>query len=156
MREVAPSVPVFEVKRLRERIEATIAEERVLARLLTAFTLLAVALATVGLYAVVAFAVAERTREFGIRIALGARPEQILRAVVHRGALLGGAGLVAGVAGAVALSRLVAGELYGVQPLEPSIYLLAAALLFVLVLLASLLPARQATRVDPMTALRAE
>lgn len=154
--EVAPSVPLFDVMRIRERIDRTTAEQRLLARLLGAFSLLAVLLATVGLYSVVAFSVAERTKELGIRVALGARSEQVLAMVLRRGALLGAGGVVVGLAGAVALSRLVSSQLFGVSALQPSIYILSAALLLALVLIASLIPARQATRVDPVSALRAE
>ncbi|HET7564583.1 MAG TPA: ABC transporter permease [Gemmatimonadaceae bacterium] len=154
--DVAPSIPLYDIKSLRQRIDATVSEQRLLARLLSAFTLLAVALAVVGLYAVIAFSVAERTRELGIRIALGARSEQIVRMVVRRGAWLGAIGIAIGIGGAVVLSRVVASQLFGVSALDPVVYLLAAALLFALVLLASIIPARHATRVDPVIALRAE
>jgi predicted permease len=154
--EVAPSVPIFDSMRLRQRVDNSMSEERLLARLLTAFTLLAVLLAIVGLYAVIAFAVAERTRELGIRIALGARSAQILTMIVRRGALLGGIGVVAGLAGAAGLSRLVESQLFGMSALEPGVYALAAALLLALVVVASIIPARHATRVDPVTALRSE
>jgi predicted permease len=156
MATLAPSVPVFDVAGLRQKIEHSLSEERLLAKMLTVFAVLAVVLAAVGLYAVIAFSVAERTRELGIRIALGARPEQILGMVVRGGVLLGSIGVVAGVAAAVALSRLIENRLYGLTPLEPGIYLAAAMPLFGLVVIASLLPARAATRVDPMVALRAE
>ncbi|HEX5436654.1 MAG TPA: FtsX-like permease family protein [Gemmatimonadaceae bacterium] len=153
---VAPSAPLYDIQSLRQRIDATVSEQHLLARLLTAFTLLAVMLAVVGLYAGIAFSVAERTREIGVRIALGARAEQIITMVVRRGAVLGGIGIVVGLGGAAVLSRVVTSQLFGVSALDPAIYLLAAALLFVLVLLASVIPARHATHVDPVIALRAE
>lgn len=154
--EVAPSTPLFDVMRLRQRIDQTMTEQRLLARLLSAFGLLAVLLATVGLYSVIAFSVTERTKELGIRIALGARSEQILTMVVRRGALLGVGGVAMGVAGALMLSRLVTSQLFGVSALEPSIYIFSAVLLLGLVFIASLIPARQATRLDPVSALRVE
>lgn len=154
--EVAPAVPLFDAMRLRQRVDETISEQRLLARLLGGFSLLAVVLATVGLYSVIAFSVAERTKELGIRVALGARSEQILAMVVRRGALLGVCGVAFGLAGALALSRLVSSQLFGVSSAEPIIYSASALLLFALVLIASLIPARQATRLDPVSALRTE
>jgi ABC-type antimicrobial peptide transport system permease subunit len=154
--EIAPSVPLFDAMRLRQRVDQTMSEQRLLARLLGGFSLLAVVLATVGLYSVIASSVAERTKELGIRVALGARSEQILGMVVRRGALLGVCGVAFGVAGALALSRLVSSHLFGVSSAEPIIYSLSAVLLFALVLIASFIPARQATRLDPVSALRTE
>lgn len=154
--ESAPSVPLFDAMRLRQRVDQTMSEQRLLAQLLGSFSLLAVVLATVGLYSVIAFSVAERTKELGIRMALGARSEQILAMVVRRGALLGACGVAFGIAGALALSRLVSSQLFGVSSAEPLIYSLSAVLLFALVLIASLIPARQATRLDPVAALRTE
>ena len=154
--EVAPSVPIFDAMRLRQRVDQTMSEQRLLARLLGGFSLLAVVLATVGLYSVIAFSVAERTRELGIRMALGARSEQILAMIVRRGAMLGVCGVAFGLAGALALSRLVSSQLFGVSSAEPVIYSISALLLLALVLIASLIPARQATRLDPVSALRTE
>ncbi len=154
--EAAPSVPIFDAMRLRQRVDQTMSEQRLLARLLGSFSLLAVVLATVGLYSVIASSVAERTKELGIRVALGARSEQILAMIVRRGALLGICGVAFGIAGALALSRLVSSQLFGMRGAEPLVYVASAALLFVLVLIASLIPARQATRLDPVSALRTE
>jgi predicted permease len=153
---LAPSVPAFDAARLSDRIDRFLSQERLLAEVLTVFTLLAVILAGVGLYSVVVFAVAERTKELGIRIAIGARPGQIVGMVLTQGAWLGGLGVAGGLAIAVGLSRLVANRLYGITPVEPAVYVAAATFLFLVVLAASLLPARTATRVDPMVALRAE
>lgn len=153
---LAPAVPVFDAAGLNDKIARFLSEERLLAQVLTAFTLLGVILAGIGLYGVVAFSVAERTRELGIRMAIGARPGQILGMVLTRAAGLGGIGIAGGVAAAIGLSRLVANRLYGISPLEPVIYVAAATLLLLVVLVASVRPARAATRVDPMIALRAE
>jgi putative ABC transport system permease protein len=153
---VAPSVPLFDVERLSDKIHRSVAEQRLLAKILSAFTLLAVALAGAGLYAVVAFSVAERTREVGIRIALGARAGQVVGLVVRRGMTLGAVGLVLGIAGAMGLGRIVASQFYGVAPLDAASYLIATTILFALVLVASALPARRATQVEPIDVLRHE
>ena len=153
---LAPAVPVSDVRSLEERIDSTIAEQRLLARVLTLLTILAVILSGVGLYGLVAFSVAERTKEFGIRIALGAQVREILDLVVRQGAWLAGIGVALGLFGAIGLSRLISSRLFGVTPLEPYIYLLATALLVLVALAASIIPARAATRVDPMVALRSE
>ncbi len=153
---VAPSVPVFDVERLTDKVTRSVSEPRLLAKAALSFTLLAVVLAGVGLYVVMAFAVAERTREMGIRIAMGAQAGQIVAMVVGKALRLGSVALAAGLAGALGLSRLVASRLYGVSALDPAAYGLAAAVLLVLVLIASAVPARRATKADPIAALRAE
>jgi ABC-type antimicrobial peptide transport system permease subunit len=154
--QVAPGIPLSEVSSLSERIEGTIAEQRLFAQTITMLTLLAVGLAGVGLYGLVGFAVAERTREFGIRIALGAQHQQVLNMVIHEGAFLAVFGVGLGLVGAVVLSRLIASRLYGVTPLEPFVYIMSISLLVLITLLASFVPARAATKVDPMVALRSE
>lgn len=156
MGSLAPTVPVSDVERLSTKIDRLLAQERLLARVLTGFATLAVLLAAVGLYAVVSFSVAQRTRELGIRIALGAGARQIFAMVLGQGAQVGTVGVLLGLGGAAGLSRVIASRLYGLTPLEPGIYVVATALLFALVLVASVVPAHRATRVDPMVALRAE
>jgi len=153
---LAPAVPVRAVHSLEEQIDGTIAEERLFARVLTLLTVLAVILAGVGLYGLVAFSVAERTKEFGIRIALGAQAREILDLVVRHGAVVTGLGVAFGLAGAVGLSRVIASRLFGVTPLEPYIYILATALLVLVALAASVIPAFAATKADPLAALRSE
>ena len=153
---VAPSVPAFNGERMSDKIARSVSEQRLLARTLSAFTLLAVMLAGIGLYAMVAFSVAERTREMGIRMALGARAGKVVAMVVGRTLKLGIGSLALGIAGAVGLSRVVASQLYGVSPLDVVSYGLAVSVLFVVVLVASAVPARRATEVDPVVALRAE
>jgi len=154
--EVDPRLPAYGVTSMPDLIRRTLADRILLARMLGLLAFLAVALAAVGLYGLVAYGVAAHTREFGIRIALGAEARSILGLVVREAALLGGIGVAVGSAGAAALSRLIANRLYGVSPLDPATYLLAAGVLFAVCLVAALLPARAATRVDPMVALRAE
>jgi len=153
---LVPGIPVTESASLREKIDQSIAEERLFAKTITLLTIVAVGLAGIGLYALVGFAVAERTREFGIRVALGAQVEQILDLVVREGVLLATVGVTVGAVGAAFLSRLIASRLFGVTALEPYVYIGATALLVLVVLVASLVPARAATRVDPMIALRSE
>ncbi len=153
---LAPSVPVYDVEPMSDKVRRSISEQELLARVLSAFTLLAVALAGIGVYAVVAFSVAQRTKEIGIRIALGAEPRQILGMVLRQGTRLGSIGLLFGLAGATMLSRVIASRLYGIAPLEPAVYSIAAAWMLAIVLVASGIPARRATRADPMVALRAE
>ncbi len=131
--------------------------ERVVAGLLSVLGMLALVLAAVGLYSVLAYAVSERTHEFGIRMALGAPRRAVLGLVLREGLVLALPGLVAGVAAAIAGARLVSSKLN--LPLglaEPSVFAWAALVLIVVTLLASYVPAHRATKVDPMTALRAE
>jgi len=123
---------------------------------MTSFGLLALALAMIGVYGVLAYSVSQRTREIGVRIALGAWPGDILRLVIARGMTLAAIGMGLGLAGALALSRLLRGQLYEVSPTDPWIYAGTAALLTVVVAAASWLPARRASRVDPIVALRCE
>ena len=124
--------------------------------LLATFALLAVSLATVGIYSVVAYLVGQRTAEIGIRIALGAKTRDVLRLVSWQGLRPVGAGLAAGLAGVAALGRLFASQLYGISPLDPATLAAATLVLAAVAIVASLGPARRATKVDPIVALRAE
>jgi putative ABC transport system permease protein len=124
--------------------------------LLGSFAVLAITLAMVGLYGLVSFSVAQRTQEIGIRMALGAEPRDVLRMVVKQGMALTAAGLAAGVAGALALTRFLSGLLYGVKPTDPVAFVEVSLILAAVALLASYIPARRATKVDPLVALRYE
>jgi ABC-type antimicrobial peptide transport system permease subunit len=124
--------------------------------LLAAFGAVALALAIVGVYGVVSYLVTQRTREIGIRVALGAKRAQVIRLVLMGAMRPVIAGLVAGAAGAVFASRLLGTLLYDVKPGDPSVVALIAALLAVAAIVASLVPGARATRVDPVTVLRAE
>ena len=120
----------------------------------TVFGLLALVLATIGVYGVVSYSVAQRTREIGVRMALGARPPVILRLVVGQGMRLGWVGLGVGLVLSVATLGVVSSVLYGVGPRDPLVLGAVVAILMVVVVIASLVPARRAMRIDPMTSLR--
>ncbi len=136
--------------------ERGISQERLIASLLTGFGAVALALAAMGIYGVVAFSVAQRTREIGIRMALGARAAKIAATVLRKVVALALAGIAAGLIGGLALSRLVAGMLYGVAPADPGSFAAAAITLFVAAAVAGYFPARRATKINPVEALRCE
>ncbi len=150
------NLPVFEVLTMEERLSDSVAQPRFRTALLGAFAALALVMAVVGLYAVMAFAVAQRTHELGIRAALGAQRRDIIRLVLRQGVKLAGAGVVIGLAGALALTRVLTGLLYEVRPTDPLTFLAVPALLVSVALVACWVPARRATKVDPMEALRYE
>ena len=154
--EVSPTVPVFDFQTMNERFAASIWSRRLTAMLLEAFGFLAATLAMVGLYGVISYAVAQRTREMGIRLALGASPRDLFGQVLRQGLFLAGAGIVIGLASSLAVTRLMRSLLYETSPLDPVSFILVAALSLAIGLLACWLPARRATKVDPMTALRCE
>lgn len=133
-----------------------IAQRRFSMALLATFAALALVLGLVGVYGVTSYLVAQRTREVGLRIALGARPRQLVAMVVGQGMVVAGIGLALGLAGAVALARLMAGLLYEVSPLDVATLATVVVLLAVATLVANWLPARRAARVEPLVALRAE
>ena len=132
------------------------ATRRVTLWLVAVFGLTALLLAVVGIYGVVSYSVAQRAREMGIRMALGATPSSLIGLVMRHGGWMAAAGIVAGVGGAVFAARFAEKLLYGVRASDPLTYLSVAALLAVVALAATLLPARRATRVDPAVTLRAE
>jgi putative ABC transport system permease protein len=137
-------------------LSASVANERFNPFLLVLLAALALGLAAVGIYGVLAFGVSRGSREIGIRLALGARPRDVLRLVVRQGMQLVIAGVLLGIAGALALTRLMASLLYGVSPTDPATFAVVSALLTMVALIACYFPARRAMRVDPMVALRVE
>ena len=150
------SLPIFAVRTQTQRIEELLTQERVIARLASFFGLLALLLACIGLYGLLSYEVAHRTREIGIRMALGAQRRDVTKLIIVQGISMVLVGLLAGVTGGLALARLVASLLYGLKPTDPLTYFAAAAILAVVALVASYIPARHATQVDPMEALRYE
>ncbi|HSJ64648.1 MAG TPA: ABC transporter permease [Gemmatimonadaceae bacterium] len=153
---IDPNVPVFELQTMEARFSVSVAQPRFLLTLLGIFACTAVVLASIGLYGVIAQGVIERTREIGIRLALGARPREVQRMIVRAGGGLAVAGIAIGLAGAFAGSRAIAAYLFGVQPIDPLTMAGAVFVLLPVALLASWIPARRATRVDPAITLRAE
>jgi len=154
--ELNKDVPLYDLKTMQERISDATARARFAAILLTVFAAIAFALAGIGIYGVMSYMVRQRTREIGIRMALGARRENVQGMIVRRAAGLAAAGLVIGLASALGASRLLGSLLYEVKPSDPATYLLISVLLAVLAVLASYLPARRASKVDPCVALRTE
>ncbi len=156
MAALDPLVPVFQVRTMDELLSTQVTEPRFRTLLLSCFAGIALLLTMVGLYGVMSYAVAQRTREFGIRMALGARREDVLRQVLWNGTRLAAAGIVAGVLGSLALTRLLKSMLFGIRPTDPLTLASAAGVLAAAALLACYIPARRATKVDPMVALRYE
>lgn len=134
----------------------SVGDRRAMLILLSAFSALAILLAAIGIYGVMSYAVAQRSHEIGVRMALGARPRRVLAMVLLEAGTIAVAGIVAGIAAAAALTQMMAGLLYAISPSDPVTFFAAAALLLSIALLACYLPARRAARVDPMEALRSE
>src|SRR5262249_50424460 len=137
-------------------VDASLGQRRFLLTLMMVFGVVALLLAAVGIYGVMAYTVAQRTQEIGIRVALGARPALVLAMVLGDGMRLVGLGLLIGAGAALALGRLVSSLLYGISATSVSTYVAVAAGLALVAFIAIVLPARRATRVDPMQALRSE
>jgi putative ABC transport system permease protein len=156
IRALDPTLPVRNVRTIDAVLAESVAPARWLTTLLGVFAAVALVMAALGVFGVLSFVVTQRTRELGIRIALGAAPTAVRRMVVRQGLGLVTAGLALGVIGAIALTRLMTNLLFGVAPTDPVTYVGVAVVLVGFAVLASYLPARRATRVDPMIALRAE
>jgi putative ABC transport system permease protein len=137
-------------------VDATTAETWFQTRLISTFSLLALALAAIGIYGVLAYAVTERTREIGIRMALGAKKSDVTIMLLKRTLLLVTAGVILGGSGALVLTRVLGKFLFEVKPTDPATFLSVAAVLAVTGLVAGVLPVQRATRVDPVVALRSE
>ncbi|HEY1160654.1 MAG TPA: FtsX-like permease family protein, partial [Terracidiphilus sp.] len=153
---VAKNLPIVNAVTFRESMREELAGERSVAELLGSLSILGMVLAAVGLYAAVAYLVNRRTRELGIRMALGARRGDVLKLVLWQGLRLSGAGAAVGLAGALAASRLMSGFIYGVAATDPLSYVASILAAMGVALAACYFPARRATKVDPLVALRYE
>ncbi len=156
IRALDPNRPIDHVQTLEEIRDETIAPQRLNATLIGLFAALALAIATVGVAGVLAFSVSQRTNELGIRVALGAQRGEILRMILGEGAAMALVGLAIGGVAAVPLSQLLKGLLFGVEPADPLTIAIAALLLVAVAVVAALIPARRATAIDPISALRGD
>ena len=154
VRNLDPTLPVYEAKTLREHMRLALFPLHVGAVAVGSFAFLAMILAAIGMYGVMAYSVAQRTQEIGIRMALGARASDVWKMVLRQGIILTAVGMLCGLLFALGLSKIVASLLYGVSATDPLTFLLISVLLAAVALLASFLPARRATKVDPVTAIR--
>jgi putative ABC transport system permease protein len=154
VRAVDPELPVYSVRTMADLLAAFMAQRTFLMRLLVAFGVLATALALLGIYGVMAYSVSQRTREIGIRMAIGARQVDVSRMVMRRGILLTSTGAIAGVLASLGLTQLVKSQLFGVQPSDPWTMAAALILMTIVAAAAAYLPARRAARFDPLVALR--
>jgi putative ABC transport system permease protein len=151
-----PNIPLIQPRTVGEEVHSSLGYERLFGAVVAVAATLALGLAMTGLFATMGHAVARRRREFGVRLALGARASQLYASILAEGVGHGLLGLTLGLLGSLAANRLLVGLLYGVSPLDPTVLVLTAASLLALVVMVSQLPARRATRADPIEALRAE
>jgi len=155
-REIDPQLQVVELRTMTDVVNESLTQERFIAQLLSAFSLFALSLACIGLYGVMSYAVARRTNEIGLRMALGALPSVVIRMVMREALLLVALGLSVGLTAAVATTRLVSSLLFGLEPTDPLTIALAMLIIVGVAALAVYLPARRASRIDPLVALRYE
>jgi putative ABC transport system permease protein len=156
VRQLDPDQPVVKFRTMEENIATSVSAPRFRTTLLGIFAAGALLLAVIGLYGLISYSVEQRVQEIGIRLTLGAGERDVLRMVLAQGMALALSGIAVGLAGAVALSRVLGSFLYGISPTDPVTYALVALVLLAVALAACYLPARRATRVDPMVALRHE
>jgi predicted permease len=156
VRRLDPELPVDKVRPLDQIVSESVAEPRFRTMLLGTFAITALMLAAIGVYGLISYSVAQRTREIGIRVALGARPAQVVGPIVREGMTLAVMGIALGLVGSLAATRVIAAFLFGIEATDPLTFTSIALLLLAVALLASYIPSRRALRVDPLIALRAE
>jgi putative ABC transport system permease protein len=156
VRQQDGELPLYDLRTMDDAMSDSVSQPRFFLALLAGFSALALVLAAVGIYGVISYTVTQRTREMGIRIALGASEERVVKLVVSQGAILATCGIVLGLIGAVSLTRLIANLLFMTPPLDPATFVGVSGLLAFIAILAAYLPARRAARVDPVIAMRAE
>jgi ABC-type antimicrobial peptide transport system permease subunit len=156
VRSIDPASPLFDVGVLQEAVDSSFDNRRAVMLLLVAFAGLALFLSALGIYGVLAYDVSQRTREIGVRSAIGASRRQIASLILRQGLWKGGIGVVLGLIGAALLSRSMTTLLFNVRPTDPAVYAAVSFVLIAVALLASYLPARRASRIDPLIALREE
>ncbi len=154
IQSIDSGLPVFNVSSMNDVLDRSLASRRFSADLVGGFAGLAVLLASIGIYGLLAYMVGQRKREIGIRMALGAGRGGVLKLFLQKGMLLAGLGIVAGMVLSASTVSLMGSLLYGVRPHDPAVFVIVPVLLFAVAVLASYLPARRATKVDPMIALR--
>jgi putative ABC transport system permease protein len=153
---IDPNPPIYDITELDETVASSVASRRLNTLLMAAFSVIAFVLALAGVYGVLAYTVSRRTSEIGIRIALGATPQKLLSQVIRHGMSPVLSGIAVGLAGAFVLSRFMQGILFGIESSDPITYLVVALLLAAAGISSCYVPARRATRVDPVSALREE
>jgi putative ABC transport system permease protein len=151
---IDPDLPVFNVRTMSEVIDGSLASRRFSAELVGVFAAVALLLASVGIYGLLAYMVGQRSHEIGVRMALGAMPSTIRTMIVSRGAGLAGIGVGIGLLLSAIMAPLISSVLYGVRPIDPGVFIAVPLILMVVVLLASYIPARRAAKVNPIKALR--
>jgi predicted permease len=156
VRAVDPNLPVYGVMTMSEQIGRAVAQRRFLMRLLLTFGAIATGLALLGIYGVMAYSVSQRTREIGIRMAIGARQADVTRMVMRGGLMVTMAGVFVGLASSLALARFIRSQLFGVQPSDPITLVGVLVLMTIVAAIAAYLPARRAASIDPVSALRAQ
>jgi ABC-type antimicrobial peptide transport system permease subunit len=154
--DVAEDLPILNVRTLEEQIDRTLRQDKLVSNLTSFFGLLALLLACLGLYGVMAYAVSQRTHEIGIRVALGARRAQVLWMVLRDSITLVGIGIIVGIPAAMAAARVASSLFFGLGSMDYVTLVVATAILFLVAVLAGFLPARRASRLHPGTALRYE
>jgi len=151
-----PSLPIIGLRTMDDVFADSVSRQHFLATLLGVFATVALALAAIGTYGVLAYSVAERTREFGIRMALGGTERRVLSLVLRQGVTLSIVGVIVGLGGAAVVTRLASTLLFGITPTDPLTYIAVSTVMLLVAVAACLVPARRATRVDPLVALRAD